>query len=951
LSYGHDAYEDVAVRLCRDLEQQGYRVWMDRMNVRPGMVWDKTVEEALRSMAGDEPSGCLIFLMTPHSVGRPESVCLNEVDLALYHRVPIIPVMLVRCDMPLLIRRHDYLDMTDCLPIDEREERYQAAFARLLVTLRKGPPALDSNAIGFLARLRPLDFSVSVARHLETFVTRPWLDRAINQWAVSSTAPSVLLMTGPPGIGKSALASHLLHHHGDIVAFHRCMAGHDENTDAKRCLTSIAHQIAVRVPEYAEHLRTRVVDLNTSLMTLLDTLLVQPLAHVPRPAQPRQIIVIDGLDEAERDGRNELAEFLAAWAGTLPEWLRVVITSRAVDRVLRLFPGASPLPVEPYSAENLTDLRAYIHARLVPPATEVQADVDSVADAIVDKSEGLFLYVEEVVRDLNTGLLSIDRLDELPPGLSGVLSRFVLRQFPDPTVYAKRYRPLLEMIVAARGYLPVPIARRALGWEPYDVAEDGDGGAHGPIVDGLGTLFSIVGGEIRPFHHALVEWLTDPAAAGPYYVDRPAGHRTLAAAGWEEYAAVPRSMSLYFLSHLQTHLRQAEEWDRLAELLRPETGLLNWWLETGELNTGLDCLHGVIRHLESSRQQADRRAVLLTQAARFHAIRGEHAQASALLQRALRCLPAWRGRRTAAIALHELASLAFDRLHLDEAGRLYRRALRRCRWGYPVHWDEVAANLVGLGMIAHTRYRLTEATRLAEGALTSARRGSDANHEVAALWLLGMVGKTLGRYDEAERYFDDAEALNRQHGSRRLSPRITLAQAHVAYERAFLAGQAPDRAETLIQRALRTAQAVGDIFTALDAALNLAYCEARVGDWAGAARRLDDLAAALTPVTTPQLFAGLRVARGVVAHGLGDLDAAVDIYRAYLGADLQRVMPAYSWRGYVFLGASLHALGRPRDAEDCWQRARTVARRMGPGRYALAEASITRFRAGQFGFV
>ena len=47
LSYGHDRYLSVAVRLKQDLEEQGFPVWFDRERLLAGIDWDRAIEDGL----------------------------------------------------------------------------------------------------------------------------------------------------------------------------------------------------------------------------------------------------------------------------------------------------------------------------------------------------------------------------------------------------------------------------------------------------------------------------------------------------------------------------------------------------------------------------------------------------------------------------------------------------------------------------------------------------------------------------------------------------------------------------------------------------------------------------------------------------------------------------------------------------------------------------------------
>lgn len=86
LSYGHDEFAALAERLKHDLEQRGHQVWFDRERLRPGEVWERSIEEGLDWTAAEPGRGFVVLLMTPHAVRRPGGFCLNEVAYALGQR-------------------------------------------------------------------------------------------------------------------------------------------------------------------------------------------------------------------------------------------------------------------------------------------------------------------------------------------------------------------------------------------------------------------------------------------------------------------------------------------------------------------------------------------------------------------------------------------------------------------------------------------------------------------------------------------------------------------------------------------------------------------------------------------------------------------------------------------------------------------------------------------------
>ena len=96
--------KDFAVKLTKGLRSAGYPVWFDQFDIPTGSRWDDEVEKALRE--------CSIFMiiLTPASISS-ENV-KDEIGYAIDHGKRIVPVLLESCDVPLRLRRFQYVDFT-----------------------------------------------------------------------------------------------------------------------------------------------------------------------------------------------------------------------------------------------------------------------------------------------------------------------------------------------------------------------------------------------------------------------------------------------------------------------------------------------------------------------------------------------------------------------------------------------------------------------------------------------------------------------------------------------------------------------------------------------------------------------------------------------------------------------------------------------------------------------
>lgn len=73
-------------------------------------------------------------------------------------------------------------------------------------------------------RLQPRDFSAFLDERRRGFVGRAWLFQELQQW-LDQGGGLDLLVTGDPGIGKSAIVAELIHRNPpQLLAFHCCLS-------------------------------------------------------------------------------------------------------------------------------------------------------------------------------------------------------------------------------------------------------------------------------------------------------------------------------------------------------------------------------------------------------------------------------------------------------------------------------------------------------------------------------------------------------------------------------------------------------------------------------------------------------------------------------------------------------------------------------------------------------
>jgi hypothetical protein len=118
-------------RLAGDLRDRGLPVWLDQWNIERGQNWDRAIATGIE--------GCGVFLIVLSPAAVASDAVLNELDMALEEEKRVIPVRLEPCELPLRIRRRQYLDFS--------ERVYADALGDLLSDLGASPEMVTVPAV------------------------------------------------------------------------------------------------------------------------------------------------------------------------------------------------------------------------------------------------------------------------------------------------------------------------------------------------------------------------------------------------------------------------------------------------------------------------------------------------------------------------------------------------------------------------------------------------------------------------------------------------------------------------------------------------------------------------------------------------------------------------------------------------------------------------------------
>ncbi len=299
------------------------------------------------------------------------------------------------------------------------------------------------------------DFEEFSKNLLQGFTGREWLVEKARTWLSHPNPSPFLIITGAPGIGKSAFSAHLWRHEGIPHAVHFCIGGKGGTTDPLSFVGSIAEQLSFKLPEFAQalidaqsvypsskikvnvHQRFNTVEGGQITGVIIQNLEIsgmspqmafewffrRPLRTIAGSGKLNQtVILVDALDEAltHKTGDN-IADILSQ-AHDLPPQIRFLLTSRLDETLQTYFHDLPQILLDASGVDNREDIHAYLSARfesdealrtsLLQAGWNKQRFVAELGEA----SEWNFLYLSLVLPEMAAGKFPGER-DTLPRGL------------------------------------------------------------------------------------------------------------------------------------------------------------------------------------------------------------------------------------------------------------------------------------------------------------------------------------------------------------------------------------------------------------------------------------------------------------------------------------------------------------------------------------------------------
>ena len=434
-----------------------------------------------------------------------------------------------------------------------------------------------------LKKLAKIDTLKNIKNHADRYVdgTRLSFFSAVESWLNDRSCPNrVMVISGSAGMGKSVISAVIcekMQDAGRLAGSHFCQHDRARHRNPKVMLQSLASQLCDILPEYKKALMEKLsrnlgVEINNmEVKDLFEVLFEEPLARL-NDSSLAYLIVIDGLDESEFQGRNELLDVIANYFQGLPLWIRFLVTTRPEINIAENLKNLLPLQMDPNVEENVKDIYLFFDKQIGHFLQSEHQEI--VLEALVQKSEGVMLYAHYLADFIKKEMLVLtpELLDIiLQSGISSVYDSYFKRLetelCTELSVMEDPFFTFVSAVAASREPLPLGFVSKLL------LPGKSASAAHRKVnaaISCVSALLPVQDGCIRFFHKSVKDWLIDKSNYGQHHfsVDENEGHEVLSKLCIDELhelkgkgvdGAQFSDITKYALRHGVQHMLQLED--------------------------------------------------------------------------------------------------------------------------------------------------------------------------------------------------------------------------------------------------------------------------------------------------------------------------------------------------------------------------------------------------------
>ena len=438
-----------------------------------------------------------------------------------------------------------------------------------------------------LKKLAVVDTKKVIRNYLDKYQegTRMSVLEKVSLWLNDRPSENrAIVITGNAGMGKSvigAVVCRTMDQAGRLAGSHFCQHNKERYRNPKIMLQSLAYKLSEFLPQYKRELvkalsRNLGEDINNlEVGELFELLLEEPLRNVDDPGES-VLMVIDGLDETEYKGRNELLDVIDNHFSALPVWFRFCVTTRPEIIIAKHLQKLNPLHLQQDDEENVNDIRMFFETQL---GNVIQSGFEEVViSGLVEKADGHILYAYLMVDFIkkNVSLLTPEEFGRtLPSGVSSVYQSYFERLEKELTISEELFLTFLSALAAAKEPLPLDFVSKML---LSDIKSPAGHRKVRQAIECISSLLPVQDGCIHFFHKSVKDWLTDGApdmygVQHKFYVNEDQGHRALSQLCVDELDDVKRKSvhgtdfsdaAKYALQYGVGHMLELEESTRAS---------------------------------------------------------------------------------------------------------------------------------------------------------------------------------------------------------------------------------------------------------------------------------------------------------------------------------------------------------------------------------------------------
>ena len=470
-----------------------------------------------------------------------------------------------------------------------------------------------------LKHLVKSEFRGDVEFHAKKFQqgTREWIFKSVQDWLDDRSSPNrVMVISGNAGMGKtviSAVVSQRMQEAGRLLGSHFCQHNNPRYRNPQLMLQSLASHLSHSMAEYKHALAEQLSrnlgrnDLNNmGVEELFALLFKEPLSTLADPGR-NTLIVIDGLDESESQGRNELLDVIGSQFCKLPVWIRLLVTTRPERNIAEKLRHLKPIELQQNQEENLRDIQMLFEDQLSCNIGDENKTV--LLKELVKKSEGLFLFAHFLIEFIRTKFsqLTLEQLKSvLPQGISSVYLSYFERLEKELRnelkVDEEHILRFLCAITASREPLPVEIISKILSPSGRTLTTQR---RVNKAIACISALLPIRDGHLHFFHKSVKDWLSNTTCYGQhdFTVDDKKGHEFLFNLCTSELDNIKRkgveetqfnNAERYALQHCVQHMLEAAEWDDELRTFSIKEELVNDYVTCAELIYAKLCVNSTV---------------------------------------------------------------------------------------------------------------------------------------------------------------------------------------------------------------------------------------------------------------------------------------------------------------------------------------------------------------------